>query len=144
MRGRASFPLPRARLKGSHDFSFSGVKTALWRLVEGIKGDAVGASLPVADLAASFQEAVVDALVTNTLEVARGYRVKQILLAGGVAANSRLREVMVERSPLPVLLPRPALCTDNAAMIAACGYYYIRAGEVAGWDLDAEPGLRLG
>ncbi|MFQ5826190.1 MAG: tRNA (adenosine(37)-N6)-threonylcarbamoyltransferase complex transferase subunit TsaD [Dehalococcoidia bacterium] len=144
VRGRASFPLPRARLKGSHDFSFSGVKTALWRLVEEIKGRTVGASLPVADLAASFQEAVVDALVTNTLEVARGYRVKQILLAGGVAANARLREVMVKRSPLPVLLPRLALCTDNAAMIAACGYYYIRAGKVVGWDLDAEPGLRLG
>jgi N6-L-threonylcarbamoyladenine synthase len=144
MRGEDAFPLPRARLKGGHDFSFSGVKTALWRLVEEIKGKAVGTSLPVADLAASFQEAVVDALLTNTLEVARGYRVKQILLVGGVAANSRLREAVLERSPLPVLLPRPALCTDNAAMIAACGYFYMRAGEVAGWDLDAKPGLRLG
>ncbi|MEE8472117.1 MAG: tRNA (adenosine(37)-N6)-threonylcarbamoyltransferase complex transferase subunit TsaD [Dehalococcoidia bacterium] len=140
-RGKASFRLPRARLKGSHDFSFSGVKTALWRLVEEIKG---GDPLPVFDLAASFQEAVVDALVANTLETAREYRVKGILLAGGVAANSRLREVMRERSLLPVLIPSPALCTDNAAMIAACGYYHMRAGRVSGWDLDVEPGLRLG
>ena len=135
--GTASLQLPRAWLKGTSDFSFSGVKTALLRLVEG------GRISSPADAAASFQEAVIDVLVTKTVVVAREHRVKQILLAGGVASNGLLRNRLVEDSPIPVLVPEPILCTDNAAMIAACGYYRFQAGKVDGLDLDVIPSLRL-
>jgi N6-L-threonylcarbamoyladenine synthase len=135
--GTASLPLPRAWLKGSSDFSFSGVKTALLRLVE------AGKVSSVADGAASFQKAVIDVLVAKTVAVARERRVRQILLAGGVAANELLRKGLVENSPLPVLFPEPILCTDNAAMIAACGYYRLKAGKVDGLDLDVVPSLKL-
>ena len=135
--GTATIQLPRAWLKGSSDFSFSGVKTALLRLVE------AGKISSVADAAASFQEAVIDVLVTKTLTLAKERRVKQILLAGGVAANELLRSWLVERSPLPVLVPKPVLCTDNAAMIAACGYYRLKAGKTSDLDLDVFPSLKL-
>jgi N6-L-threonylcarbamoyladenine synthase len=135
--GAASIPLPRAWLKGSSDFSFSGVKTALLRLVE------AGRVSSVADGAASFQEAVVDVLVTKTLMLVKERRVKQILLSGGVAANGLLRKRLVENSPIPVMIPPPVLCTDNAAMIAACGYYRLRSGKRDGLDLDVVPGLKL-
>ena len=135
--GDASIRLPRAWLKGTNDFSFSGVKTALLRLVE------EGNVSTSADAATSFQEAMVDVLVTKTVAVAREYRVKQILLAGGVAANGLLRQRLVKKSPLPVLIPPPVLCTDNAAMIAACGCYRLQAGKVAGLDLDVVPNLKL-
>ncbi len=135
--GTASLQLPRAWLKGTNDFSFSGVKTALLRLVEG------GMVLSRADAAASFQQAVVDVLVTKAVAVAKEFRVKQILLAGGVASNELLRKWLVENSPIPVLVPEPALCTDNAAMIAACGYYRFQAGKIDGLDLDVVPGLKL-
>jgi len=136
--GTASIPLPRAWLKGSSDFSFSGVKTALLRLVE------AGKISSAADAAASFQEAVVDVLVTKTVAVAKERRAKQVLLAGGVAANARLRQLLTESSPLPVLVPPPILCTDNAAMIATCGYYRLQAGKTNSLDLDVTPGLKLG
>jgi len=135
--GAASVPLPRAWLKGTNDFSFSGVKTALLRLVEGDKIS------NTADAAASFQQAVVDVLVTKTVAVAKQYRVKQVLLAGGVASNILLRQSLAENSPIPVLIPEPILCTDNAAMIAACGYYQFQAGKTSGLDLDVVPNLRL-
>ena len=135
--GIASVKLPRAWLKGTNDFSFSGVKTALLRLVEGGK-------LPTrADAAASFQQAVVDVLVTKTVAVAKERRVKQILLVGGVASNELLRQWLVKNSPIPVLVPEPVLCTDNAAMIAACGYYRFQASKVDSLDLDVVPGLKL-
>ncbi len=135
--GNASIPLPRAWLRGSHDFSFSGLKTALLRLVE-------NNSIPSPqDAAASFQEAVVDVLVKKTVAAAREYRVKQILLAGGVAANGYLRQSLTEASPLPVIVPPPILCTDNAAMIAACGYFQFRAGKTDDLDMDVVPSLRL-
>jgi len=136
--GTASIQLPRAWLKGTNDFSFSGIKTALLRLVE------KGQISSKADAAASFQEAVVDVLVTKTVAIARELGVKQILLAGGVAANELLRQRLVENSPLPVLIPPPVLCTDNAAMIAACGYYRLKAGRVDSLDLDVIPSLKLG
>jgi len=135
--GVASIQLPRSWLKGSYDFSFSGVKTALLRLVE------AGKVPSVADGAASFQAAVVDVLVAKTVAAAREKRVKRILLSGGVASNSLLREQMAGHSPLPVSAPPPSLCTDNAAMVAACGYYHLRAGRADGLDLDVVPGLRL-
>jgi len=136
--GTASLQLPHAWLKGTNDFSFSGIKTALLRLVEG------GKVSSKSDAAASFQEAVVEVLVTKTIAAAREYGVKQILVAGGVAANGRLRQRLVADSPLPVLIPPLKLCTDNAAMIAACGYYRFQAGKIDGLDLDVVPGLRMG
>jgi len=135
--GTDSIQLPRAWLKGSNDFSFSGIKTALLRLVEG------GKIPDKADAAASFQAAVVEVLVTKTIAAAREYGVRQIVLAGGVAANSLLRERLAKDSPLPVLIPDLELCTDNAAMIAACGYFRFRAGRVDGLALDVTPGLKL-
>jgi len=133
----ASIQLPRAWLKGTSDFSFSGVKTALLRLVEG------GKVSSVADAAAGFQEAVVDVLVAKTVAVAKECRVKQILLAGGVASNELLRQRLVENSPIPVIVPELVLCTDNAAMIAACGCFRFKAGKVNGLDLDVVPNLKL-
>ncbi len=130
--------LPRAWLKGTNDFSFSGVKTSLLRLVEG------GNVSSVADAAASFQEAVIDVLVAKTVEAAKERRAGQILLAGGVASNGLLRRRLVESSPIPVLIPEPVLCTDNAAMIAACGYFRLQQGKLDGLDLDVIPSLKLG
>jgi N6-L-threonylcarbamoyladenine synthase len=135
--GADCLKLPRAWLPGSYDFSFSGVKTALLRLEQGAKISSL------ADAAASFQAAVVEVLVTKTVAAAREYRVGSILLAGGVAANRCLRESLTQESPVPVLTPEPWLCTDNAAMIAAAGYYHLRAGRVDGPGLDVIPGLKL-
>ncbi len=139
--GTPSLPLPRAWLKGSDDFSFSGLKTALLHLVR--QGEILSQAFLVADAAASFQQAVVDVLVTKTIAASEKLRVKQILLAGGVAANGQLRDNFVRLSPLPVTMPEPALCTDNAAMIAACGYYHFQNGKVSGYDLDVVPNLSL-
>ena len=133
----ALHPLPRAWLKGSDDFSFSGLKTAVLRLVEEKQ------NLYPADVAASFQQAVVDVLVTKTIAAAKRLGAKQILLAGGVAANRLLCQTLDRRSSLPVLFPSPLLCTDNAAMIASCGYFHLKAGHSTGWDLDVTPNLRL-
>ena len=135
--GTPSVPLPRAWLKGSHDFSFSGLKTALWHLAH--QGE-----IPVADAAASFQLAVVDVLVAKTVEAARKFKIEQILLSGGVASNKALRERFLADSPVPVLVPPPDLCTDNAAMVAACGYYHFQGGQTSGYDLDVVPNLSLG
>jgi N6-L-threonylcarbamoyladenine synthase len=135
--GIPCLPLPRAWLKDSHDFSFSGLKTALWHLVH--KGGVL-----VADAAASFQLAVVDVLVVKTIEAAKELKVEQILLSGGVAANKTLTEHFLANSPVPVLVPPPHLCTDNAAMVAACGYYHLQKGEIRGYDLDVVPSLSLG
>jgi N6-L-threonylcarbamoyladenine synthase len=135
--GIPSVALPRAWLRDSHDFSFSGLKTALWHLVQ--KG---GVSVP--DVAASFQASVADVLVGKTVEAARQLKVKGILLSGGVAANSELTARFMAQSPVPVRIPPPQLCTDNAAMVAACGYYHLRVGEVSGYDLDVLPSLGIG
>ena len=135
--GIPCLPLPRAWLKGSHDFSFSGLKTALWHLAH--KG-----GVSVADAAASFQLAVADVLVVKTIEAARQLKVEQILLSGGVAANRMLSQQFLANSPVPVLIPPPHLCTDNAAMVAACGYYDLQAGETSGYGLDVVPSLALG
>jgi N6-L-threonylcarbamoyladenine synthase len=135
--GTPCLSLPRAWLKDSYDFSFSGLKTALWHLAD--KG---GISIPHA--AASFQSAVADVLVVKTIEAASELNVEQILLSGGVAANRVLREHFLANSPVPVLIPPPNLCTDNAAMVGACGYYHFQAGKTSGYDLDVVPSLSLG
>jgi N6-L-threonylcarbamoyladenine synthase len=135
--GSPCLSLPRAWLKDSHDFSFSGLKTALWHLVQ-------QGGVSVADVAASFQLAIVDVLVTKTIEAARQSRVEQILLSGGVAANKTLTQQFLAKSPVSVLIPPPHLCTDNAAMVAACGYYHFQAGKTNGYDLDVVPSLSLG
>lgn len=135
--GAPCLSLPRAWLRDSHDFSFSGLKTALWHLVH-------QEEISAADAAASFQTAVVDVLVAKTIEAARQLKVEQILLSGGVAANKTLTQRFLASSPMSVLIPPPALCTDNAAMVAACGYYRLRRGEASGYDLDVVPSLSLG
>jgi N6-L-threonylcarbamoyladenine synthase len=138
---KASFPLPRAWLKGSDDFSFSGLKTALLHLV---RDNDFSDSARIAEAAASFQQAVVDVLVTKTIQAAERLGVEQILLAGGVSANESLRDCFTCNSPVPVLIPPLDLCTDNAAMIAACGYYHYRAEKIDGYDIDVIPSLNLG
>ncbi len=135
--GAPSIPLPQAWLKGTDDFSFSGVKTALVRMVQ------AGEIKSTADAAASFQESVVDVLATKTVAAAKEHAVRQVLLAGGVASNSRLRQRIVQASPVPVLIPPPRLCTDNAAMGAAAGYFRLLAGKTDSLDFDVVAGLRL-
>jgi len=137
--GRPSVRLPRAWLGGAHDFSFSGLKTAVLRLSrqEG------GRALPVAEVAAAFQEAVVDVLVSKTVRAARREGVSQILLSGGVAANTALREALVRRSPVAVSVPPPALCTDNGAMVAGCAHFRLQRGPASGLDLDVFANLPI-
>jgi N6-L-threonylcarbamoyladenine synthase len=136
-----AFQLPRAWMEGTYDFSFSGLKTAVLRLVQQY-GDTPRGQLQ-ADIAASFQESVVDVLSAKAVAAAEEYDATAILLAGGVSANKRLRAVTRDRASIPVYYPPIFLCTDNAAMIAACGHFRFRAGERAGWDLGVTPGLRL-
>jgi N6-L-threonylcarbamoyladenine synthase len=181
--------LPRAWLRDSYDFSFSGLKTAVLHQVQGRQareqgvthraqaagrqtdketrrqGDkSQGTSSPkssstppppasslqplapdkyMAQLAYAFQESVVDVLVTKAIDAARAYGATEILLAGGVAANTRLREELARRASVPVRCPAPALCTDNAAMIGAAAFFRFEAGLQSGWDLDVEPNLKL-
>jgi len=136
-----AFDLPRAWLPGTYDFSFSGLKTAVLYLVRRLEEEEK--ELPLADLAASFQAAVVDVLVEKTRLAAQEHDVKQVLLVGGVAANTLLRQEMRERVEVPVLYPPPELCTDNAVGVAAAGWFRLQSGERAGWDLDVVPGLKL-
>jgi len=144
--------LPRAWMKDTLDFSFSGVKTALLHLAQsrgvypansGGLDQAQQAHL-VKEMAAIFQESVVDVMVVKLIEMANQYRAKGIVLGGGVAANARLREVVTQRSTLPVIIPPPVLCTDNGAMIAACAYFQVQRGEQFGLELDIDPALPLG
>ncbi len=146
-----AFDLPRAWLGGSagrhrYDFSFSGLKTAVLRIVKahepfGLAQDK--RQLPVVDLAASFQMAVVDVLVEKAKRAAQEYGAEQIILSGGVAANKLLRREMAKRSDLPVLCPPIYLCTDNASMVAGAAYFRYQAGHRSGWDLDVIPNLKL-
>jgi N6-L-threonylcarbamoyladenine synthase len=101
-------------------------------------------TMPTADIAASFQMAVVDVLVDKTKKAAEQHEVKEILLAGGVSANRLLRNKMMSSAGRPVRVPPLYLCTDNAAMIGAVAHWRRQAGDVADWDLDVIPNLRLG
>ncbi|MEY2844744.1 MAG: hypothetical protein RL076_290 [Chloroflexota bacterium] len=119
--------LPRAWLHGTYDFSFSGLKTAVLHQMQAATA-AHGAGTPAftqrqRELAYLFQESVVDILTKKTRQAVLAHGAKAVVLAGGVAANTRLREVMRNRMPVPVHVPDFALCTDNAAMIAACAFY---------------------
>lgn len=136
---------PRAFLEeGSYDFSFSGLKTAVVNYVDASKRK--GEELSIPDIAASFQEAVIDVLVTKTLRAASEMDTATVALAGGVAANSRLRQEMHRRAGekgLDVRYPSPILCTDNAAMVACVGYFQLVSGKCSSLDLPAVPNLQL-
>lgn len=136
---------PRARLKKNvYDFSFSGLKTAVWHHLKAQGEDRWKANQ--ADIAASFQEAVVDMLVDPTIRAAALGSVGRIVLAGGVAANSRLRAKMKEKADaagLQVFFPSPKFCTDNAAMIALTGYYWLKRGRRDDFQLNADADLTL-
>jgi N6-L-threonylcarbamoyladenine synthase len=141
--------VPRAWLRGTLDFSFSGLKTAMLHLAEAQRAKPEGLTPQAqADLAAAFQESAVEVLVEKTRwaveqQATQGSPVRQVLLAGGVAANARLREEATRRLPLPVFCPPPALCTDNAVGTTMAGWYRLQRGEANGLHLDVVPSLRL-
>ena len=176
---RSAYRLPRAWLRGTYDFSFSGLKTAMLHLAEGATGNAHAphasgsgsggrnageegkqvsqytrmgvqaaqrGAANVAMLASSFQEAIVDVLAVKTRLAAQEYHVKQVVLAGGVAANLSLRSRLEqELLPLRIRLSYPPIefCTDNAAMIASAAFFHLCQGEYSGLNLDVHPGLSL-
>ncbi len=139
----AAIRFPRALLRQpGYDFSLSGLKTAVIRELR--RRDAAGEEIWLPDVAASFQEAVVDVQVHKTVAAARDFGVDTVTVVGGVAANSRLREAMraaCADAGLRLLLPSPALCTDNGAMIAAAGANRLAAGERTPLDVAADPNL---
>jgi N6-L-threonylcarbamoyladenine synthase len=120
-----AFPLPRALPAERFDLSFSGLKTAVLRLVRSLeaRGD-----IPVADVAASFQKAIVDALAERTARAAAEHAVRSVMLGGGVAANLALRAEIERRIGRPLQVPPPRLCTDNGAMIGAAAFFSLRHG----------------
>ena len=132
-----AFTFPRAMLEDTWDFSFSGVKTSVLRMTEILHEQ--GRNLPVEDLAASFQAAVIDVLVEKTLMAADEFDVSDIIVAGGVSANKRLRERMLAESKHPVHIPPLSLCTDNAAMIAGAGYYHYIKDDFTPLNFDVLP-----
>ncbi|MCU0494694.1 MAG: tRNA (adenosine(37)-N6)-threonylcarbamoyltransferase complex transferase subunit TsaD [Chloroflexaceae bacterium] len=171
--------LPRAWLRDSYDFSFSGLKTAVLHKVQerqeleakvapkraanererrpppaappaapqppAAKAQASSVTPQfVGQMAYAFQESVVDVLVTKTVDAAQKFGANAILLAGGVAANTRLRAELARRATVPVRFPPISLCTDNAAMVAAAAFYRFDAGVQSGWELDVNPALKLG
>jgi N6-L-threonylcarbamoyladenine synthase len=131
------FHFPRAWLENTWDFSFSGLKTAVLNKVKELQKK--GSGLPVEDLAAGFQAAVVDVLFNKTIDAARELGAREILVAGGVSANHALRKAFQSQSEFRVHIPPLALCTDNAAMIAAAGYYRYALGHTSGLDIDVQP-----
>ena len=137
---------PRAKVEGNiYDFSFSGLKSAVLNHIN--HANMMGEEISVADLAASFQSAVVDVLVSHTVDAAKEYGFKKIAIAGGVASNSALRKGMglaCEKAGIAFYYPSPIYCTDNAAMIGTAAYYEYINGARAGWDLNAVPNLKLG
>lgn len=164
---RNAYRLPRAWLRSTYDFSFSGLKTAMLHFVEGATENqhcstdeskqrsqytrmgmqaAQRGTPDVALLASSFQEAIVDVLAVKTRLAAQKYSVRQVMLAGGVAANTSLRARLAqELSPLHIRLSYPPVsyCTDNAAMIASAAFFHLSCGERHELDLDVQPGLSL-
>ncbi len=137
---------PRARIEGSvYDFSFSGLKSAVLNYLNSC--EMKGVAINRADVAASFQKAVIDVLVGHSMEAMEQSGEKIFAIAGGVASNTHLRAAMeqaCEKRGITLYRPEPVFCTDNAAMIGVAGYYEYRNGVRHGWDLNAVPNLRLG
>lgn len=145
-----AYPFPRSWLEGTHDFSFSGLKTAVLReLKRQVSNVRVGEeslpqNFPIANLAASFQKAVVEVLAVKAVAAAREFNAQSIFIAGGVSANKALRAEMIQRAGnLPVRFPPLILCTDNAAMIAAAGHFRFIAGQRDSLDFDVKPNWKL-
>ena len=136
-----AFDLPRAWLDNTWNFSFSGLKTAVLREVRRIQER--NRPVPVPDMAASFQAAVVEVLVGKTLRAAEAFEAKDILVAGGVSANQALREAFSAQKRFRVHIPPLSLCTDNAAMIAGAGYYRFVHGQSDGLEMDILPNWLL-
>ncbi|MFZ5354323.1 MAG: tRNA (adenosine(37)-N6)-threonylcarbamoyltransferase complex transferase subunit TsaD [Bacillota bacterium] len=142
----AAIDFPRAYLEeGSYDFSFSGIKSAVLNYLNSkkMRDEAIN----VADVAASFQEAVVEVLASKLIAASKEMRSKYAVLAGGVAANRRLRDYLAEKGKeagIEVIFPSPILCTDNAAMIGCAAYYKYRSGKVSDFCLNAIPNLTIG
>jgi len=132
-----AFKFPRAWLEGSWDFSFSGLKTAVLREVK--QSENVGRPIPVTDMAASFQAAVVDVLFNKTMMAAREFKVKEIIVGGGVSANGALRRAFLGQKEFKVNIPPLQYCTDNAAMVAAAGYFRFVNGQQDDLDIDVLP-----
>ncbi len=144
--GTATINLPRAWLEeDSYDFSFSGLKSAVINTLH--NAEQRGETIEAKNLAASFQESVIDVLVTKTVKAAKEYQVKQVLLAGGVAANKGLRAALehafLEMPEVKLIIPPLSLCTDNAAMIAAVGSVLYEKGKRSSYALNANPGLDI-
>lgn len=138
------FPRPKIA-DGEYDFSFSGLKSAVLNYLNGCQMK--GIDINQADVAASFQKAVVDVLVEHSMDAVKRYHVDKFAIAGGVASNSHLRaalESACSKQGVKFFRPSPILCTDNAAMIGAAGYYEYLKGVRHGWDLNAVPNLKLG
>ena len=141
-----AYAFPRAKIDGApYDFSFSGLKSAVLNQINSAR--MASEQINVADVVASFQQAVVDVLVTHTVEAAVEHGFKDVALAGGVASNSALRSAMqneCDKRDLHLHIPSPIYCTDNAAMIGCAGYYEYLKGNIANLSLNAVPGLKLG
>lgn len=143
---RHAIEFPRAKVEGApFDFSFSGLKSAVLNYINHAR--MTGEEIPVPDLVASFQHAVVEALVSRTVLAAKEYGYDRLAIAGGVASNSALRAAMEEacgKEGIRFYHPSPVYCTDNAAMIGVAAYYEYQKGTRHGWDLNAVPNLKLG
>ena len=137
---------PKGKIEGApYDFSFSGVKSAVLNYLNQAKMR--GQEVNAADLAASFQKAVIEVLVEHTMQAAKDYQMEKVAVAGGVASNRHLRQAMkdaCERNGCLFYHPSPIFCTDNAAMIGVAAYYEYQKGTRHGWDLNAIPNLKLG
>lgn len=136
-----AFKFPRANLDGSLNFSFSGLKTSVLRMVRELEKSR--AKLPIEDLAASFQQAVVDVLYQKTIQAAKQHKVKNIIVAGGVSANQLLRDTFLHQSNFNIFIPPFKYCTDNAAMIAAAGYFRFINKLADPLDIDVLPNWPL-
>jgi N6-L-threonylcarbamoyladenine synthase len=143
---RNAIAFPRAHIEGApYDFSFSGLKSAVLNYINLCKMK--HEELNCADVAASFQEAVVDVLITKTVMAVSDYGIKKVAIAGGVAANSSMREAMAKvcsKNGFTFYYPSPVFCTDNAAMIGSAAFYEFQKGIRHGLDLNAVPNLKLG